>query len=140
MRPICPRRKRACRSLHGIVVKPFRLANERHEFGQQHIRVFALEDVNVAGTHAVKVRNRHLALVRAALAEEHLSALEGAGESCPVRDVAPTANMQVLWLDVFESHKAVNPCGGRVRCAGGGEGDDGGEFDGLHKYLYLDTL
>ena len=127
MRPIRPWRKRACRSLHGIVVKPFRLANERHEFGQQHIRVFALEDVNVAGTHAVKVRNRHLALVRAALAEEYLSAFEGVGESRPVRDESPTANVQVLWLDVLQSHEAVNPCGGRVRGAGGGEGDDGGE-------------
>ena len=62
-----------------------------------------------------------------------LSALEGAGEGCPVRHVAPTANVQILWLDVFESHKAVNACGGRVRCAGGGEGDyvsEAGQWEG----------
>ena len=62
------------------------------------------------------------------MTEEHLSALEGAGEGCPVRDESPTANVQVLWLDVLESHEAVNACGGRVRGAGGGKGDDGGEF------------
>ena len=61
------------------------------------------------------------------LAENHLSALEGVGESSPVCYETPTANVQVLWLDVLQSHKAVNACGGRVRCAGGGEGDDGGE-------------
>ena len=44
--------------------------------------------------------------VSAALAEEHLSTLEGAGESCPVLDGTPTANVQVLWLDVLESHEA----------------------------------
>jgi hypothetical protein len=42
------------------------------------------------------------------LAEKHLSALEGAGESYPVRHVVPTANVQVHWLDVLESHEAVN--------------------------------
>ena len=99
------------------------MQDERHKFGQQHIRVFALEDINVTGTHAVKVRNRHLALVGTALAKEHLSALEGVGEGRPVRDVAPTANVQVLWLDVLESHEAVNACGGGVGCPRGGEVD-----------------
>ena len=28
---------------------------------------------------------------------------------------------------MLESHEAVNACGGRVRGAGGREGDDGGE-------------
>ena len=28
---------------------------------------------------------------------------------------------------MLQSHEAVNACGGRVRCAGGGEGDYGGE-------------
>ncbi len=28
---------------------------------------------------------------------------------------------------MLESHEAVNACGGRVRCVGGGEGNDGGE-------------
>ncbi len=37
--------------------------------------------------------------------------------------------MQVLWLDVLESHEAVNARGGRVRDAGGREVDGGGEFD-----------
>ncbi len=67
----------------------------------------------------------------AALGEENLSVLEGAGEGCPVRDIAPTANVQVLGFDVLESHKAVNACGGRVRGVGGDEGDDVGEFDGF---------
>ena len=71
--------------------------------------------------------------VDVALGEEHLSALEGAGEGRPVRDESPTANVQVLWLDVLQSHEAVNACGGRVRCAGGGEGDDGGEFGEGHE-------
>ena len=35
---------------------------------------------------------------------------------------------------MFESHKAVNACGGRVRGAGGGEVDDGGE-GGQHGWL-----
>ena len=55
-----------------------------------------------------------------------------AGEGYSVRDVAPTANVQVLWLDVLESHEAVNTCGGRVRGTGGGECDDGGEFGEGH--------
>jgi len=50
------------------------------------------------------------------------------GKNYPVRDKSPTANVQVLWLDALQSHEAVNACGGRVRCAGGGEGYDGGEF------------
>jgi hypothetical protein len=56
-----------------------------------------------------------------------LSAFEGVGESCPVHDISPPANVQILWLDVLESNEAVNACGGRIRGAGGGEVDDGGE-------------
>jgi len=33
--------------------------------------------------------------------------------------------MQVLWLNVLQSHEAVNACGGRVRGAGGGEFGEG---------------
>ncbi len=67
------------------------------------------------------------------LAENHLSALEGVGESSPVCYETPTANVQVLWLDVLQSHKAVNACGGRVGSPRDGEGDDGGEAGEGHR-------
>lgn len=68
------------------------LANVREQLGQQHADIFAFKNVNVAGADARKLGHCHLALVGAALAEQHLPGLEQAGEGHAIGHIAPASN------------------------------------------------
>ena len=48
--------------------------------------------------------------------------------------------MQVLWLDVLESHEAVNACGGRIRDAVCVEVDEVSEAGEIHGRVSLQLL
>lgn len=113
MRPIGARRKRTRRSLDRILIKPFRLQDKWQQFGQQHRRVFALKDINIARTDPVKLSDCHLALVRAALAEQHLSALEG------VRNSVPSATRPQLRMRKFSCSMCSRPTKRSIPAASG---------------------
>ncbi len=107
-----------------MLEETLRLAEEGQQFGQQHVRVFGFEHVDVAGADAGEVGHGHLALIGATLHKEHLTRFEVVGEGCAVGDQSPTADAQVFRLDVFDADVAFDALGGRIGDAGFVEFDD----------------
>ncbi|MCY1365939.1 hypothetical protein D9M69_528130 [compost metagenome] len=93
------------------------LANEWQQLRHQDRGVLGLQHVDVTGAHARKIGHGHLALVGAAFAEQHLSGLEDAGEGHAVGNVAPTADAQVTWFEMFQTDVAFNAIGQRILAA-----------------------
>src|SRR5690606_29133348 len=106
VRQTCPVRARTqgtCRRTHGVIEKGVGLANEWQQLRQQDLRILGLKHVDIPGAHPREIRHSHLALVSAALAEQHLPWLKDAGEGNAVSDVAPAADAQVTGFEVFQA-------------------------------------
>ena len=114
-----------------MLEEALRLAEERQQFRQQHVWIFGFEHVDVARADAGEVGHGNLALISAALHEEHLARFEVVGEGCAVGHRSPTADAQVFRLDVFNTDVAFDALGCRVGDASLVELDDIAESDDL---------
>ena len=113
-RPIGARRERTGGSPDRVLKEPFRQAEKRQEFRQQPVAI-GRQHVDVAGHHGVELRHSHLALIRTALAEEHLPWPAAARERGAVRHVAPRPYVERLRLQVLQPYKPFDP--GLLRAA-----------------------
>ena len=129
MRPVSARREGTGRRADGVVEEGVGLADEGQQFGQQHGRVAALKDVDVAGADALEIGHSHLALVGAALGEEHLAGAEAIGEGRPLGHQPPATDAQIARRDVLDADVTLDAGRGRVGGAVGVEADDVAEGD-----------
>ena len=79
--------------------------------------VCRFENIDVAGAHALEIRNGHLPLIGPALPEQDLAWLEAVREGSPLGDQSPFPNAQVTWLEVLEADVALGARSNGIRTA-----------------------